>query len=231
MKPYKTLTEQEKKEINLETWRKQKLVFEAKRKFLLTMLGDKCFICGISDSIKKLFFHHIDITKKLFLVGSTNIRNKNIEDLKQEVKKCHLYCQECKNPFTRSEETKILISNSRKKYLKENPEKVHWKNSSKFISQPCEKLKDFLRKYNIEFEAEFSPNLEDRHFSIDIAILNKKIAFEVNGSQHYDSKTGNLKPYYQDRQEVLERGGWKVYQIPYLICYNLEKWREFFISI
>jgi len=112
----------------------------------------------------------------------------------------------------------------------DNPDRHPWRKHSKFKSVPCEKVKEFLKTLNIRFIAEYQPNVGGRNFSIDIAMPDKLIAIEINGNQHYE-KEGRLKPYYQIRQELLEKEGWTVYQVHYSCCFNLEKWRTFFTEI
>lgn len=122
-----------------------------------------------------------------------------------------------------TEETKKKLSEIRKKYLKENSHKHPWKRDSKFISKPCEYLKNKLKELNILFQPEFEPLREkDIYYSIDIAFPDKKIGIEVNGRQHYDSD-GNLLPYYQERHDLIEAEGWKLYEIYYSSVFNEEK--------
>lgn len=125
-----------------------------------------------------------------------------------------------------SEETKLLLSKKRKEWLKNNPDKHPWRNKDKFKSIPCEKVKEFLKRMKIEFIEEFQPMIEDRTFSIDIAMPDKLIALEINGNQHYE-RDGSLKLYYQQRHDLLEKHGWDVYEIHYSACFNLEKWKDF----
>lgn len=125
-----------------------------------------------------------------------------------------------------SEKTKKLQSDKRKEYLKNNPEKHPWKNPNKKTSKPCNQVKAFFRQYNIDFIEEYSPNIKDRFFSIDIALVDKQIAIEINGQQHYDNN-GNLKKYYQERHDLLEKAGWKVFEIHYSLCFNVEFWQNF----
>lgn len=125
-----------------------------------------------------------------------------------------------------SEEHKKKVSEGRKKWLKENPDKHPWRSHNKFKSKPCEKAKEFLRSLGISFIEEFDPQIEGRNFSIDIAMPEKKIAIEINGNQHYE-KTGELKPYYKEREMLLESNGWIVYEIHYSACFKLEKWADF----
>lgn len=125
-----------------------------------------------------------------------------------------------------TEESRKKLSEIRKKWLAENPDRHPWKCSNKFKSKPCEKAKEFLKQMNIQFIGEYDPKINDRNFSIDIALPDKKIAIEVNGNQHYE-KTGELKPYYQERENLLKADGWTVYQVHYSACFNLEKWSNF----
>lgn len=148
---------------------------------------------------------------------------------KDIILKCHATLHEnlCKkNPNHReikghkwSEEEKKLISEKRKKYLAEHPDKHPWKKNSKFKSIPCEDLKDFLRKkgYKFEEEVKIVPN---RNFSADICFPNLMLIFEINGNQHYDLKTMELLPYYQERHNLIESFGWQIIEIPYNQSYN-----------
>lgn len=120
-----------------------------------------------------------------------------------------------------SQEVKDKISNSRKFYLKNNPEKHPWKRKDKFISAPCEYLKKYFNDNKISFIEEWQP-LEDRFFSIDIAFPDIKFGLEINGNQHYN-RDGTLKPYYQERHDLIEDTGWKLWEIHYSQCYNPDK--------
>jgi transposase len=125
-----------------------------------------------------------------------------------------------------SEEKRREISEKRKKWLKDNPDKHPWRNKDKFKSKPCEKVKEFLNSLNIQFVEEYVPSIDGRSFSIDIALPDKMIAIEINGNQHYE-KDGTLKPYYQERHDLLEANGWIVYEIHYSACFSFDKWEGF----
>jgi len=116
-----------------------------------------------------------------------------------------------------TEETTLKLSLARRKYLRENPDKHPWKRKEKFISVPCEKLKEYLTSKNIKFIEEWQP-IEDRFFSIDIAFPDKKIGIEVNGNQHYNADK-TLKDYYQRQHDLLEINGWKIFEIHYSSCF------------
>ena len=47
----------------------------------------------------------------------------------------------------------------------------------------------------------------------------KKIAFEINGNQHYDLE-GKLKEYYQERHNYFKERGWILIEIPYLLWHQ-----------
>lgn len=116
-----------------------------------------------------------------------------------------------------SEETRILLSDQRKKWLQENPELHPWKRNDKFKSIPCQHLKDRLRALGVPFEEEYTP-LEERLFSVDIAFPEKKVAVEVNGEQHYN-RDGTLRTYYRERHELIVKSGWHVIELHYTRCY------------
>ncbi len=120
-----------------------------------------------------------------------------------------------------TEEARKKISEGRKRYLAENPDRHPWKKNNKFKSIPCEKVKEFLKWKKISFIEEYQP-LVDRGFSIDIAFPDIKIGIEINGNQHYN-KDGSLKKYYQNRHDLIESTGWKLLELHYSIAFNLDK--------
>lgn len=135
------------------------------------------------------------------------ISRRNNETLKLTSKK--------RPPVKLSEETKKKISDGRKKYLAANPDKHGWSNSKHHRSVPCELLKSKLQEQGIAFVEEFKPLLDQgRFFSIDIYFPDLKIGWEVNGSQHYELD-GSLKPYYQNRNDLITVSGVKLIEIRY----------------
>lgn len=133
------------------------------------------------------------------------------------------HCQKCYrdlglNKF--SENTKKLLSEKRKQFLRDNPDKHPWKSKDKFKSEPCENFKKILRENNYTFLEEFTPTSE-HSYSIDIVFPEKMIGVEINGNQHYE-RDGKLKKYYQDRHDDIESSGWKLYEIHYSLCFNQE---------
>jgi very-short-patch-repair endonuclease len=122
------------------------------------------------------------------------------------------------NPKIVSESHRKKISEKRKQILKDNPESHVWKTNAKFISKPCEILKEKLKTLGYNFIPEYSI----LNYSLDIAFPDKKIAIEVNGNQHYESD-GILKPYYQNRHDTIESMGWKILELHYLSCFKEDK--------
>ena len=131
-----------------------------------------------------------------------------------------------------SEEARTKISNSRKEFLRQHPDLHTWKRKDKNVSVPCENFKKFLRSKNIDFVEEYSP-LSDRFYSMDIALPNLKIAFEINGNQHYN-KDGTLRSYYQKRHDEIVASGWSLIEIHYSNCFsdaNMLKFIDFDIPM
>ena len=125
-------------------------------------------------------------------------------------------------------ETKLKMSMGRSKYLNDNKDLHPWKRKDKQISVPCENVKKYLTENDYEFLEEYSP-IPDRQFSIDIVFPHLMIGLEINGNHHYDN-TGKLKPYYQERHDLIESYGWKLFEIHYSKCfsdYNIANFLEF----
>lgn len=110
------------------------------------------------------------------------------------------------------------MSIKRTAYLKAHPDAHVWKRNTKFHSVPCEQLKSKLKDIYTLSE-EYTDTQWCHNYSIDIAILDKKIAIEVNGNQHY-LPSGELKPYYKDRHDYLIKNGWIVIELHYAKVYQ-----------
>lgn len=117
------------------------------------------------------------------------------------------------------------LSEKRKKFLADNPDSHPWRQPDKKISIPCENVKKYLTDRGIDFIPEYQP-LDDRFFSIDIAFPQIKVGIEINGMQHYNSD-GTLKPYYQERHDLITSAGWKLIEVFYTECFSDEKISKF----
>ena len=124
--------------------------------------------------------------------------------------------------WTVSEQGRQNISQGKKKFYKEHPDKHNWKRNNKFKSVPCEKLKEWLKSKNIEFIDEYTIPESEHNYSLDIAFPDKKIGIEINGNQHYN-QDGTLAEYYQKRHNYIESLGWRLYELHFSVCFNLEK--------
>lgn len=113
-----------------------------------------------------------------------------------------------KNPRKHSEETKKKISEIRKKYLQENPDKVPYKlNHSSKESYPEKYFTEVFKNEGIKVTKSFHIEL----YELDFCILDKKIDIEVDGSQHYyDEK---IVESDKRRNKFLEDDGWDIIRI------------------
>lgn len=119
-----------------------------------------------------------------------------------------------------SRESKVKISNARKKYLETHPHP--WANKSHNYSAPCELLKSLFRDEGIDFIEEFQPLKEKgRFFAIDIYFPKLKLGIEINGTNHYD-KENNLAPYYLNRHNLICEEGILLLEIRYHKIYSEE---------
>lgn len=190
----------------------------------------KCKDCNCSFKTKAKLYEHRHTEHNIKSIDKSKFCkfcNKHYTETKRE----HLkICPNRRHAgFKWTEEEKQKLSIARKKYLKEHPDKHIWKRSNKFKSVPCEHLKTILKeKFN--FVEEYTDIRWKYNYAIDIAFLDKKLAIEVNGNQHYDAY-GKLTDYYQKRHDYLEKFGWIVLEIHYSWCYKEDKIKELFNAI
>jgi len=123
---------------------------------------------------------------------------------------------------THSEKTKNKISESRKKYLEENKHKHNWSLYKNEQTYPEKLFEMEIRKVKYKVYSYYIPKESKKMFEIDFAIPFKKIGYEINGNQHYN-KNKELKNYYKNRHNYLKLLGWKIIEIPYLLCYDKNK--------
>lgn len=91
-------------------------------------------------------------------------------------------------------------------------------------SIPCKNVKMFLRNNGIDFIEEFNPNVKDRYFHIDIALPDKMIGIEINGSYHYKNRNcSEFTEYHLNRKSLIEQLGWKIIDIPTNLCFSFDK--------
>jgi hypothetical protein len=110
---------------------------------------------------------------------------------------------------THSDETKKKISKSRKEFLDANPDMVPYKlnHYSRGESYPEIYFKGILDSNGIKYSQEYQIGL----YSLDFAILDKKIDLEIDGEQHYLDE--RICDSDIRRNQFLEDLGWRVIRI------------------
>lgn len=108
-----------------------------------------------------------------------------------------------------SEETKQKLSKIRKEYLLLNPDKVPYKlnHYSKGSSYPETYFREVFKKENLILTEQYQVGL----YSIDFALIEKKIAIEIDGEQHYVDE--RISQSDIRRTKYLEELGWKIFRI------------------
>jgi hypothetical protein len=150
-----------------------------------------------------------DISKLGFnkrLIGST--LNGKTRSLSDSVKLSHKLHPEL---YKHTSQTKAQMSESRKAWLREHKSEHNWRFKGE--SFPEKVMREWLETLGLNVIAEYMPEEFDRFFRIDFAILDKKIAIEVNGNQHY-KRNGEFSDYHLRRQDYLVAKGWKVINVP-----------------
>lgn len=114
-----------------------------------------------------------------------------------------------------TEEEKRHLSEVRKAYLKENPDKVPYllNHHSKGDSYPEKYFKDIFDKYNIKYEQ----NYYKLGYFLDFAWPDKKMYLEIDGEQHYLDK--RIVEHDKIRTNNLLNEGW--------ICVDRIRWSEY----
>jgi len=105
-----------------------------------------------------------------------------------------------------TEETKKKISDIRKKYLLENPDKVPYLlNHSRQESYPEKYFTEVFRNFNLT--KKYRVGL----YELDFSVPNRKIDIEIDGNQHYcDEK---IVESDKRRNKFLEDNGWDIIRI------------------
>ena len=143
---------------------------------------------------------------KLGLLKKSNTKNinqyRNGHSMSDVTKNKLKKYQTCKKM---SDEVKKKISDSRIKYLKENPDKVPYKlNHSSKMSYP-EKI-----FYNALVSSKLSGweyNYQNSIYSYDFAFVKEKIDIEIDGGTHLTDK---VKQIDKRRDEFSRQQGWNV---------------------
>lgn len=124
-----------------------------------------------------------------------------------------------KNPRKHSEETKKKISEIRRKFLKENPDKVPYllNHYSKGMSYPEKYFEKVFRNENINLIYHFRIGT----YELDFADPIRKIDIEIDGEQHYCDK--KIVESDKRRNKYLEDRGWIIYRVRWSNFMQLNK--------
>jgi len=118
-----------------------------------------------------------------------------------------------------SEDTKKKISESMKKAQREgrawNIGRSRWNNEP---SYPEKFFERFLINEGIKFEKEYPIG----RFSIDFALVDEKIAIEIDGKTHFTDKETIERD--KRKNSRLEEDGWKTLRIKWSKIFNETKW-------
>lgn len=126
-----------------------------------------------------------------------------------------------------SEETKKRLSKHRIKFLRENPDMVPYKlnHYSKGPSYPEMYWKGILDAHNVDYTEEY----QILSYSLDFALVDKKIDLEIDGEQHYLDK--RIAESDIRRTKFLENEGWTVIRIRWSEYQKLDRQeKEIFVK-
>lgn len=164
-------------------------------------------------------FCNLEFSKSNLLAIHARWCNLNPNRVRRKIKEKHPLGKRAFLGRKHTKETKEILSEKRKKYLSKNKNKHNWSRYQNKESIPEKKFREFVETTDIKLTQYYIPPESDRYYELDFANIENKIAFEVNGNQHYDSD-GKLKKYYQERQNYFISLGWKIIEIHYSLCFN-----------
>ena len=124
-----------------------------------------------------------------------------------------------------SEEGRKQISVARKRFLAKHKNEHNWSQFKREESKPELLFQECLILIGISAARFYIPPENDRFFELDFALPEKKIAFEINGNQHYN-EDGYLSEYYQERHRYFEDRGWAIHEIHYSECFNQDNLKK-----
>lgn len=67
----------------------------ARKKAAVVELGGACQVCGYSNNLAALVFHHRVPSEKSFMLNARTFANMAEKQLRDELAKCDLLCQNC----------------------------------------------------------------------------------------------------------------------------------------
>lgn len=110
--------------------------------------------------------------------------------------------------FKHSEETRKIMSEKRKQFIKEHPEKTAWRLKNMSYPEKC--FQKILENNGIDKKCLIYREFSVYPYFIDFAFINEKIAIEIDGSQHLEKDRMEKD---RNKDELLETKGWTVIRI------------------
>jgi hypothetical protein len=179
-------------------------------------------ICGTNLFMYKCKFCEKEFEKNNLVAGHVRWCNLNPNRVKKKIKPSKKIGGK---KFIHSEAAKKIISEKRKAWLAANKDKHNWSRYTNKESVPEKNFREFVEKTDIKLVQYYTPPESDRFFEIDFAEPNKKIGFEINGNQHYNSD-GTLTEYFQNRRDHFINLGWNIVEVHYALCFKEEQIKE-----
>lgn len=164
----------------------------------------------------------IEIIKNSSYIGQVCKKlNSTYNTVKKYIKLLNLDISHFETPTKHTQQTKDKLSKLQKDNLKNNN-----LNRWSFVNRGQPSLPEMifekaLIESGLSFIKQYIPPENDRFFILDFALIEKKIAFEINGNQHYDG--GKLKEYYQNRHNYFIKKGWVIHEIHFYESLNIDR--------
>ena len=79
----------------IEKLNRKRFLLLKRREELIDMHGGKCAHCGFDDNTAALALHHVDPTKKLFSLKTSQLLRRSQKRNIEECEKCILVCHNC----------------------------------------------------------------------------------------------------------------------------------------
>jgi very-short-patch-repair endonuclease len=162
------------------------------------------------NQIIELYINGLSINRlsSKFNIGKVNIlnilKNSNVK-IRTHSEGVKLSRKLYPDNFKHTEESKQKIREARLKFMSENPEQTAWRKSN--LSYPEKLFKDGIEKRGLDKIYLIQRELPVHPFFIDFAFVTKKVAVEIDGSQHLEE---DRKERDKRKEELLISYGWKV---------------------
>lgn len=192
--------------------------------FICKFCGKQCKNPNSLRNHERLCPNNKDRVYKSHTIGHTAWNKGKTKETDERVRKYGETCSEGYNSGRlinsnlgkhHTEEEKKHLSEKRKQFLKEHPEKVPYvlNHHSKGDSYPEKYFKEVFDNEKINYEQ----NYKQSGYFLDFAWPEKKLYLEIDGEQHYVDK--RIIEHDKVRTETLSNEGW--------VCVVRIRWSEY----